>query len=103
MNAKNFGHQVGSKAQANGLHSAFSCRGNGLVSFRIPNDSITSQSQNLHITRVTPPSALYSYPEVCKILGWCSRTVRMAARRIGKAPYSKFFTGEEVKRMAVGG
>lgn len=48
------------------------------------------------------PAALYSYSEVVKLLGWCERTVRTAARRIGKAPYSKFFTGDEVKRMATG-
>lgn len=48
------------------------------------------------------PAALYSYSEVVKLLGWCERTVRTAARRIGKKPYTKFFTGEEVKRMAVG-
>lgn len=48
------------------------------------------------------PSALYSYSEVCKILGWCSRTVRTAARRIGKKPYTKFFTADDVRRMATG-
>lgn len=48
------------------------------------------------------PAALYSYPEVVKLLGWRERTVRTAARRIGKKPYTKFFTGEEVKRMATG-
>lgn len=48
------------------------------------------------------PDALYSVREAIKILGWCSRTVRTAARRIGKKPYAKFFTAEEVKRMATG-
>lgn len=48
------------------------------------------------------PAALYSTPEVIKLLGWCARTVRTAARRIGIKPYTKFFTAEEVKRMATG-
>lgn len=46
------------------------------------------------------PDALYSVREAIKILGWCERTVRTAARRIGKKPYTKFFTAEDVRRMA---
>lgn len=48
------------------------------------------------------PDALYPIPEVLKILGWNIRTLQRAARRIGKKPYTKFFTAEEVKRMATG-
>ena len=32
MNAQTLGHQIDSKANANGIHGAFSCRGFGLVS-----------------------------------------------------------------------
>lgn len=46
------------------------------------------------------PAALYSMREVVKILGWNIRTVQRAARRIGKKPHAKFYTPEEVKRMA---
>lgn len=48
------------------------------------------------------PAALYSMAEAAKILKCCPRTVRTAARRIGKKPYTKYLTAEEVRRMAVG-
>lgn len=51
--------------------------------------------------RITP-DALYTAAEISAKLGWCSRTVRRAARRIGKKPRCKFFTSDEFKRMAVG-
>lgn len=47
------------------------------------------------------PDALYNAAEVAKLLKWHPRTIRTAARRLGKPPYSRYFTAEEVKRMAL--
>lgn len=49
------------------------------------------------------PDALYTIPEVVKILGWNIRTVQRAARRLGIKPYTKFFAAEDVRRMATRG
>jgi hypothetical protein len=48
------------------------------------------------------PEAIYTRDEVVKLLGWCERTVRTAARRIGIKPHTMFFKGREVEQMALG-
>lgn len=65
MNAKILGHQIGSKAQAHGLLSAFSCRGNGLVPFHFQNDS-TQNRHHIGFPECATPRKPQSYLEVSK-------------------------------------
>lgn len=48
------------------------------------------------------PDILYSTAEAAKLFSVDRRTIRRMARRIGKKPYVRFFTADEMKRMAVG-